>query len=148
MGSLILTPGSTICIDANVLIYSVERVPAYWPLLEPLWRASAAGTINVAGSELLVIESLVAPLKSNDAPLVARYEGILFSGELVLHPISIAILRSAAELRATHGLKTPDAIHAAAATQAGCDCFLTNDSAFMRIPKLNAVLLSQVLQSP
>ncbi|MCP4659359.1 MAG: type II toxin-antitoxin system VapC family toxin [bacterium] len=37
-------------------------------------------------------------------------------------------------MRATTGLKTPDALHGATALGAGTDLFITNDPHFLRIP--------------
>lgn len=42
-------------------------------------------------------------------------------------PLNKAVFDLATELRAQHGLKTPDALHLAAAISAGCDEFWTND---------------------
>ena len=39
----------------------------------------------------------------------------------------------AARLRAMTGLKTPDALHAAAALEAECTLLITNDSDFRRV---------------
>ena len=33
-----LTASGIVYIDTMILIYTVERYPAYYPLLEPLWR--------------------------------------------------------------------------------------------------------------
>ena len=40
MGSLTLPTGGLVYLDANGLIYSVERVEPYRALLEPLWQAA------------------------------------------------------------------------------------------------------------
>jgi len=57
-------------------------------------------------------------------------------------------LEIAADLRATTRLKTPDAIHAATALDAGCALFVTNDPAFRRVPRLNVAVLSEVAATP
>ena len=41
MGALTLPASGLVYIDTMVLIYTVERFPTYWPLLEPLWLAVA-----------------------------------------------------------------------------------------------------------
>jgi len=65
-----------------------------------------------------------------------------------LLPITQPILREAARLRATiPGLRTSDALHAAAAILAGCHPFLTNDHGFCRIPGLAATILDELLAS-
>lgn len=42
-------------------------------------------------------------------------------------PVTTAVFDRAAELRAHHNIRTPDAIHLAAALIHGCDEFWTND---------------------
>lgn len=75
----------------------------------------------------------------------ATYDEILRSSDLQLLPITDAILRQGATLRANHGLKAPDAIHAATALSAGCSMYLTNDVAFRRIPDLSPTILNDLL---
>ncbi len=47
--------------------------------------------------------------------------------ELLRRGAVLPVFDLATELRAQHGLKTPDALHLAAALRAGCDEFWTND---------------------
>ena len=68
MGSLTLPASGLVYIDTMTLIYTVERYPAYWPLLDPLWLAAQSGMIEIVSSELTLMETLVGPLKSG-APL-------------------------------------------------------------------------------
>jgi hypothetical protein len=51
------------------LIYTVERYPAYWPLVESLWRTAQRGVFEIVSSELTYMEALVGPLKSGNATL-------------------------------------------------------------------------------
>jgi hypothetical protein len=57
-------------VDTASVIYSVEKHADYWALLRPLWEASKAGQIEVVSSELILLETLVGPLKHNDADMV------------------------------------------------------------------------------
>ena len=111
MGALTLPASGLVYIDTMTLIYTVERYPAYWPLLEPLWLAAQAGTIEIVSSELTLMETMVKPLKSGNAALVKAFEQALLGTDMRLLPITQTILREAARLRATTKLKTPDAIH-------------------------------------
>lgn len=144
MGTLILPPASVVYLDTSPVIYSVEKVAPYAALLDPLWDEMELGTIQVISSELLLLESLVLPLKQNDTSLIADYERVLTNSDLLLVKVDAAVLRLAAQLRATTNLKTPDAIHAATALATGCTQFITNDSAFLRVPKLNVTVLHQL----
>jgi predicted nucleic acid-binding protein len=47
----------------------------------------------------------------------------------------------ATELRAAHGLKTPDAIHLATAIEERADLFLTGDANLARCPGLHLDLI-------
>lgn len=130
MGAIAIPASGLVYLDANSLIYSVERHPVYWPLLQPMWLAAASLTVEVVSSDLALMETLVGPYKSGDAALAAAYENLFLQPQTRLLPITQPILREAAQLRATTKLKTPDAIHAATARQAGCALFVTNDAAF------------------
>ena len=55
-----------------------------------------------------------------------------------------ATAEMAAQLRATYGLRTPDALHLGSAITSGCQVFLTNDADFKRVTEVRVVLLSEV----
>src|SRR3954453_9814171 len=63
-----------------------------------------------------------------------------------LFPIALSTLREAARLRATTKLKTPDAIHAATAQQAGCVLFVSNDLDFRGVAGFSLVILDDLLK--
>lgn len=147
MGTLAPKSGDVVCLDANVVIYAVESIEPYATLLGPIWVAANSGTVRLIGSELLIMETLTGPMKSGDQKLVDAYERFLRARDLSLHPITEAILRKGAALRAKHGLKGPDAIHAATAMEIGCAIFLTNDTRFRSIAGFPATILADVLAS-
>jgi predicted nucleic acid-binding protein len=149
MGALILPASGFVYTDANTIIYTVQRHPHYYPLLELFWDAVATTGHHVLGSELLILETLVGPLKSGDAALLTAFENALFRSYLRLVPISEDVLREAARLRASvSGLRAPDAIHAATALLNGCTLFVTNDVGFRRVPGLPLAILDDVLAVP
>ncbi len=147
MGQLVLPPSSRIYIDTVVAIYSVEWNLNYYSLLEPLWLKFQAREIEVISSELILMETLILPLRNADSFLVDAYEQLLLSEEMQLIPINQSILRQAANIRATTNLKTPDAIHAATALSVSCNQFLTNDKGFRNVPSLPIAILSEILAS-
>ena len=66
-----------------------------------------------------------------------------------VEPITEAVLRRGAQLRAAAPtLRTPDAIHAATALEAGCAMFLTNDTDFRTVPGLPVTVLNDVVAGP
>jgi predicted nucleic acid-binding protein len=144
MGTLTVPSSGLVYFDTNPVIYSVERHPVYGPLVRPLWQAAKAKTIEIVSSELVLMESLVGPLKSGDATLAHAYEQLFQQAQTRLLPITQSILREAARLRATTRLKTPDALHAATATHAGCVLFVTNDVGFRGVAGLPLLILDDL----
>jgi predicted nucleic acid-binding protein len=145
VGTIAIPSGTVAYVDANALIYAVEKIAPYADLLRPFWTAAKSGTARLVSSELLIIETLTGPLKSGNRPLVAAYEQIFQSSGIDLSPITADILRSGATLRSTYGLKTPDAIHAATALRAGCSMYLTNDEGFRRVQGIHPIILKDHL---
>ncbi|MGL5876051.1 MAG: type II toxin-antitoxin system VapC family toxin [Xenococcaceae cyanobacterium] len=147
MGQLVIPSGSKLYVDTAVLIYTLEENKDYFDLLEPLWLKFQAQEIELISSELILMEVLVLPLRSNNQSLVSDYEQLLLNSAMQLIPIDRAILRQAANLRASNNLKTPDAIHAATAISVNCDLFITNDKGFRNLSNLPYVILSEILAS-
>jgi predicted nucleic acid-binding protein len=145
VGALTVPAAGLVYLDANSVIYSVEKHQVYWPLLQPIWVAISTTLVEVVSSDLVLMESLVGPFKSGDAALAAAYENLFKQPKTRLLPITHAVLREAAHLRATTRLKTPDAIHAATARQAGCTLFVTNDAAFRGLAGLPVAILDDYL---
>jgi predicted nucleic acid-binding protein len=141
-------PG-VVYVDANAVIYRVERIEPYLTAAAPLWDALDNGTARLATSELTLLEVLVKPIRDGNAALVNLFRDVLLgTAGLTCLPVTRPVLESAAGLRARHGLRTPDAVHAACALAAGCPLFVTNDAAFRRVPGLNVAVLSEVVAAP
>ena len=148
MGQLTLPASGPVYLDADVIIYSVEKIEPYWSLLQPLWQAAQAGDFLLVGSDLLVLETLVKPIQAGDKELEQIFRQLLLaSAEVQLYPITRPVLDQAVQLRAGLNLKSPDAIHAATALSVGCTLFLTNDKGFKRVPNLPVTILDQALSA-
>ncbi len=146
MGQLALPAAGLVYLDTDALIYSVEKIVPYAALLQPLWDAAAQRTFQVVSSDLALLEALVQPLQLGDTVLVQLYRDLLTaSQETRLIPISRAVIEAAARLRATTGIKTPDAIHAASALGEGVALFVSNDPVYRRIPGLPVTILDDLL---
>jgi predicted nucleic acid-binding protein len=78
------------------------------------------------------LECRVKPLRDANASLLSLYDGFFSRDRLVIVDVTASVLERATELRARHGLKTPDAIHVASAIEAGSDLLLTGDAAMAR----------------
>lgn len=146
MGALILPASGDVYVDANAVIYAVEKIEPYHSLLEPLWQAAQAGHLQIVTSELTWLETLTRPLRDGNSTLEALFRGFLTAREVRLIPATLVLWEHAARLRAV-GLRTPDALHAATALAAGCVLFVTNDPGFRRVAGLSIVLLSEVAAS-
>jgi predicted nucleic acid-binding protein len=148
VGTLKLPPSGEVYLDASAVIFSVEKIEPYWTILQPLWQAAKTEQFSLISSQLLLLEVLVKPLQSGDVVLETTFRNLLLhSQEFHLLPINLTVLDTATRLRATAGLKTPDAIHAATALTAGCTLFVTNDDDFKRVPGLPVAILHEIVRS-
>ena len=111
-------------LDACAVIYFVEAHPRFGQAITQALESAQAKQIAI--SPLVEMECLIIPLRENNAALVRRYE-IFFDQYICLDMPDDVYLR-AAEIRARHNLKTPDALHLATAQYHGCTAFWTNDN--------------------
>ena len=146
MGELTLPPSGSVYIDANSVIYAVEKIEPYHSFLAPLWSAAQAGQLFIVTSELTWLETLVKPFRDSNTALELLFRAFLTAREVELIPTTLSLWEQAARLRAL-GLKTPDALHAATGLAVGCALFLTNDAAFLRVPGLPVTVLSVAIAS-
>ncbi len=145
MGTLTLPASGSVYIDANAVIYSVERIEPYHGLLIPMWEEARSGRFSLASSELVVLETLIKPLRDGNARLEMLFRSILGAEELGLVPATLPVWEDAARIRAATGLKASDALHAATALRSGCSLFISNDSDFRRVRELPLVILDDLL---
>ena len=116
---------TSVYIDACLVIYLVEKHELFFPLLEN--RIAEASNIIFAISDLTKMECLILPTRNEDDALLRRYKAWLAEAWL-LTPVT-DVFEKATELRAGNStLKTPDALHLAAALHHNCDEFWTNDN--------------------
>lgn len=141
--------GRIACLDSVVLIYFLEDDERYVELLDPLFREWERGNERAIASTLAITEIVAGPLRlgaGNRAREMIRYlrayQGLEF------HPIDADIAFRAGELRATPGLATPDALHAATALIGDAEIFLTNDRAFRPVEGFETILLDDFRESP
>ena len=71
-------------------------------------------------------------MRDGDKALLAIYDAFFASVEVDILPLTTAVVDKATELRATLNVKTPDALHLAAAILAGAKAFWTADKALVR----------------
>ncbi|WP_310461254.1 PIN domain-containing protein [Sphaerotilus sp.] len=111
-------PAPKVYLDACVAIYFVEQHPMYFPvLLRRMAVAAPAVAPVMVVSELCRLECRIKPLRERDAPLLDRFERFFAIADLQWAALDRAVFDVATHLRAEHGLKTPDALHLAAALE-------------------------------
>lgn len=143
MGPLSPPKSGAVYFDTVAFIYSVEKIEPYDAVLNAFWEAAKAGRIDIISSELVILETLVKPIRERDALMENVYRALLLdSQEVRLLPVSQQVLERAARLRSEIRLRTPDAIHVATALEAGAALFVTNDVEIERVPGLPVALLS------
>lgn len=135
-----------VCLDTCVFIYLIEENREFIDIVLPIFEAIDQGILRGVTSGITLIETLVIPLRKSDHLLANQYERILTkSSGIKMYDLDREILRKAAYLRATLGIKTPDALQIAAAQLAGCSAFVTNDRRLPHIEGLNILQLSAYL---
>ena len=131
-----------VALDTAAFIYFIEAHPLYLPPLLPVFAAADEESLTIVTSAVTLLEVLVVPYRAGNLPLANRYEALLNRSRGVrLRDIDRALLRVAAQLRATTGVRTPDALQLAAALAEGSTAFVTNDR---RLPSLPGLRILQV----
>lgn len=110
-------------LDTCCVIYLIEDVPGF---SEPM-RAHLARNPDaiLCVSPLVRLEVLVKPLTDGNQVLAMDYEDFLAAQQWL--SMGDPEFGMATQLRASHRLKTPDALHLAAAYRHGCAELWTND---------------------
>lgn len=86
MGTLALPSSGHVYIDANAVIYAIERIEPYCTALLPLWEAAQEGTLTIITSELTWLETLTKPLREGDQESAALFRALLTAQEVTLLP--------------------------------------------------------------
>jgi len=118
---------SAIYLDSCIVIYLIEG-PDYFR--EICYRALAthkAGGVQLCFTDLTCLECRALPLRKGQQQILEEYGHFFSLPETSRLLINESVFEIATELRAFQNLKTPDALHLAAAIQHGCTEFWTND---------------------
>lgn len=122
-------------LDACVVIYLLENAgPFSEKARQHLARNSVA---HLCVSPLVRMEVLLKPMRESATTLVSDYEDFLAAQHWLA--IDDSIFNRALNLRAHHGLKTPDSLHLATALHHGCQEFWTNDDRLNKAAGIMAV---------
>lgn len=124
--------GARVYPDSCVLIYLLEaREPWASQVRQRLHPATGAAPTLVF-SDLTRLECRMQPIKTGDLARLAVFDQLFRTDGYQTCPLDRPVFDLATRLRAEHGLKTPDALHLAAALHAGCTEFWTHDQRLLR----------------
>ena len=117
---------SKIFFDTNVFIYLLEDYEPFSSMVDSFWRRMMRRGDKLVTSAMTLGEILVKPTQLGQASLIDQYDRTIRSRAQVI-TFDASIAWRYASLRATHSLRSPDAIQLACAAQFGVDLFITND---------------------
>lgn len=131
-------------LDASALIYLLDGEPRWADAtkLQLSTLARGQGDLPIALSRLSALECRVGPLRRCDQAALARFEAFFARPDLQWLELTAAVIDLATTLRASHGLRTPDALQAACCLQLGPEAvMLSGDADFGRVEQLNLRLI-------
>ncbi len=91
-----------VCLDANIVIYLVERNPVWEPKVAARIAAYRAGGEEIALSDVARLECLVGSYQSGNAADLASYTAFYAGPSPRMLPITVAVWERAARIRATY----------------------------------------------
>lgn len=130
--------------DACIVIYQVEAADPFYSRVSAAVASvtEAHRGLRYVVSRLSVLECLVRPLRDEDAEAIARYQEFFGAEDVEIVELSPQVIDIATRLRATHGLRTPDAIQAACAMSLrGRTIFMTSDASFKKVDGLEVMIV-------
>lgn len=132
-------------LDASALIYLIEgSQPFAGRARAELARlARKHADLDIAVSRLAWLECRVRPARDNDLQNLALYDAFFERPDLQWVELSRDVVELATAIRVKHGLRTPDALHAASCIHLGqSHVFLTGDAGFRKVGGLTVRLLT------
>lgn len=143
-----IAPGASLLVDTSVVLAYLVGTEATSPVAEQVFDAFVATGRNPAALSMITVEEiLVRPFRAGTSS-VAIAEGFLrHFAEIKLIEVNYDIAREAARVRATTGMRTPDALIVATAIVTGVDLLVTNDRSWAAdlesiAPRLRLCLLT------
>lgn len=119
--------------DANAVIYYIEQNPTYMPVMvQHMFGRAGEELVCCVTSDLVRLETRVHPLRHSHTRLLSQFDAFFAANQQHCAPFGRAVFDLATQLRADHALKTPDALHLAAALESACDEFWTNDDRLVK----------------
>lgn len=134
-----------IALDTSIFIYQLEGNTRYDVFTDEVFSWLERPGNRAITSTIVMTEILVQPYRNSDQQRVDEfYVRLSRYPNLEWIAPSLAIADLAAQLRAIHRLRTPDALLAATAVHASTKALITNDAVFERIPSFEALVLERL----
>jgi predicted nucleic acid-binding protein len=135
-----------IALDTSVFIYQLEANPRYVPLTDPIFAWLERPDHRAVTSTITMTELLVQPYRDSGEHQVDEFYALLATySNLDWIPPGLEVADIAARIRATHRLRTPDALQAATAIRAQATGLVTNDPVFERVGAFQTLVLDYLL---
>ena len=132
-------------LEASALIDLVDGEPQWAEATQATLQKLAvdAPDLTLAVSRLSVLECRVAPLRRGDQASLDRFEALFAQPDLLVVELIASVVELATQLRANHGLRTPDALQAACCLELGPEAvMITGDVGFQRVQALQVCLIA------
>lgn len=135
MGQIAQLHDKRLYLDTNIFIYALEKVEPFLPVCKSIFALIQSAKSNAVTSQLTLAECLVQPYKLQLTTQQQAFKQAI-SNNPALEYVGLEenTFLTAAQLRAKHAIKMPDALHLAAAILHDCDYFITNDNGIPSLP--------------
>jgi predicted nucleic acid-binding protein len=141
-----LSPHKLVGVDTMAFIYHLEGDIRYEPFTRTLFRSIEEGERHAVTSTITLLETLVKAKTLGDEAMRDDYHYALTSfPNLKLRPVDEEVAEAAATIRATSGLRTPDALQVATCVVEGASAFITNDDRLKKINEPKIIIMNDIL---
>ncbi|HVZ84128.1 MAG TPA: type II toxin-antitoxin system VapC family toxin [Terracidiphilus sp.] len=123
---------SRVFFDTNLFIYMFEGVEPYRGRMLEIRKRMLERGDRIVTSSMTLGEVLVKPTRLGQTSLIEQYDHAIRSTSQIIS-FDSSIAWRYASLRATHVLRSADAIQLACAAHTGVDLFITNDKALHKL---------------
>lgn len=134
-------------LDTCIFIYWIEGPAPFDARVRTHLATLQAAGHRFAASAFSRLECLVKPLAVADGALLLDYERLFLAPDVTFVPLTAPVYERAASIRGGQAYASgkrysvQDALHLAAAVQAGCAWFLTNDHRLAGFPEIRVDVL-------
>jgi predicted nucleic acid-binding protein len=141
-----LSPHKLVGVDTMTFIYHIEGDERYGLFTKTLFKSIENGERHAVTSTITLLETFVKPKILGDEAMRDDYHYALTSfPNLKLRPVDETVAEAAATIRASHGLRAPDAIQVATCIVEGASAFITNDDRLKKVEEPKIIVMSDYL---